>query len=408
MARFQSGSKSEEETPTVRSWVLTPGQVTHLLGKLESHLPYSIPLLRRIQFHLRQPISPTARIFVAAVVDSEDEEQDLASGDDGRRELPQSWLLETQSRNQPWIAAYIDLGFPGQTAVWVYGSWESDLDSPFPSSLPNSMDALALTHAEPHPTYKALMNGLFNYISAELIPLISTSPTEEWLNLERTGKYLSKPYSRDKVLFGTLSEKLWGLLPREARTRTDNGYLKHIFRVESGAQNGDEREDGSVPAPSLPQGYSFGVMKDENLQTVLDRTPIPRTLNTLRQSVSVGLFHESSSTPIGWGFLGKDASLSSLHTEPEHRGKGLAVALGAELLRKQHIVTSSANMQETRGREGSEVNGQSKEEGGYTWAHADVNESNTASLRVMEKLGGKPTWVVMWAEVDMKEVFAVQ
>ncbi|KAJ9614510.1 hypothetical protein H2200_002647 [Cladophialophora chaetospira] len=405
--QFEDGESIE-----IESGALSPEQIAPLLNKLGSHLPYSIPLVRRIQFYLHHPISPTARIFVAAVVESRggqghvdglsDEARD-GTGDSGELDL---WLLEPQSRKHPWITAHVDLAFAGQTAVWVYGSWESDLEDPMPSSLADSMEALELTHAEPHPTRKALMRVLFDYISVELIPLRPTSPSEEWLGLERTGKYLSKPYSRDKVLFGTVSEKLWALFPREARTRTDPDYWKYIFKVDSKPQRQVEGRDSNVPVPSLPAGYSFGVMKDENLQMVLDRTPIPRTLNTLRQFVSVGLFHESSQIPIGWGFLGKDASLSSLHTEPEHRGKGLAVALGAELLRKQHITTSSDDGQERGGREGGEINGQVKGEGGFTWAHADVSKNNKASLRVMEKLGGKPTWMVMWTEVNMSEVLS--
>ncbi len=276
------------------------------------------------------------------------------------------------------------------------------------------MDAAALTHAQPDPPRKALMMALlFTYISTELIPLASESPSEEWLGLERTGKYLSKPYSRDKVLFGTVSEKLWGVLPREARTRTDAGYWKYIFKIDSGAHVEDDSQGEGVFARSLPEGYSFGMMKNENLQTVLDRTPIPRTLSTLRQYVSVGLFHVSSTEPIGWGFLGKDASLSSLHTEPQHRGKGLAVALGAELLRRQHIVTSSEEPQPIGGKDTRQANGQTEDVeatkgGSYTWAHADVSKSNTASRRVMEKLGGKPTWMVMWTEVEIQEALAAQ
>ena len=412
MTRIHSGS-SVEQGRRIESWSLKAEQTAQLLAKLESHLPYSIPLLRRIQFHLHHLISSTARIFVAAVVGRTRGEPGDDVAANGNPDILETWLSEKQSHKHPWIAAHIDLANAGQTAVWAYSSWESDLNHPFPSSLTDPMEAVALTHAEPEPTQKALMRALFSYISTELIPLASTTPSEEWLSLERTGKYLSKPFSRDKVLFGTVSEKLWGVLPRNARTRTDDGYWKYIFEIESGAHRESSSRNGSVSASSLPEGYSFGVMKDENLQTVLDRSPIPRTLGTLRQYVSVGLFHDSSPAPIGWGFLGKDASLSSLHTEPEHRGKGLAVTLGAELLRRQHVATSLAGTHSTDGKDSRRVNGQAGDDGmmeeeRFTWAHADVSKNNTASIRVMEKLGGKPIWMVMWTEVDMQEALAAQ
>jgi hypothetical protein len=192
-------------------------------------------------------------------------------------------------------------------------------------------------------------------------------------------------------------------------------------------------------------------MHDHDLQTVLDRTPIPRTLGTLRQLVSVGLFHEESecgntstssssrTAPVGWGFLGKDASLSSLHTEVEHRGKGLAVALGAELLRlqqeqqqqqQQQCVAAvdsqreengagvvggggGATEEETENNDNNDNNddarmakttpsAKSTSTSMSWWGHADVSQDNIASQRVMEKLGGRPAWKVMWTEMDMR------
>ena len=154
------------ETPTVTSHVLSDSkQVDALVRKLQSQLPYSIPLLRRIQFHLDRPISPTARIFVAAVVD-----RGHGEASDG----VDRWLLDSQPRSQPWIAAHIDLINSGQTQVWLHASWESDAAYPLPSSLPTSMDALALIHGEPRPRHKQLLHALLTYISAELIPRLPT------------------------------------------------------------------------------------------------------------------------------------------------------------------------------------------------------------------------------------------
>ena len=483
-------NQNQSQRQSIKSTTLSPSQIEPFIRKLESHLPYSIPLLRRIQFHQAQQSRPShrsesARIFVAAVVgDDETSKQVGGLGMNGTAPLPEievrdgdedagaaaeseeasfldSWLLNLQRHDhaRPWLVAHIDLVNSGQTQVWLFGSWEADPSIPLPSasreavippsasSPTRSQDTLiTLTSAcqilstllpSSNATHNALIRTLFKYIHSTLIPQLPTTPPEDWLSLERSGKYLSKPYDRSKILFGTVSEKLWGLFDEEARTRTDDGYWKYIFRIEpqpqpqpqpqlqskkeaQGTVRHEDEHIPTVPSPSLRPDYTFNPLREQDLQTVLDRTPIPRTLNTLRQYVSIGLFHASSPDPVGWGFLGKDASLSSLHTEPEHRGKGLAVALGAELLRRRHVkpavVAAAVRREEAvarlddREREwefghaaGPDAEGS---DGGWSWAHADVSKSNVPSRRVMEKLGGKPMWMVLWTELDLEKVMA--
>ncbi|KIW76619.1 hypothetical protein Z517_09063 [Fonsecaea pedrosoi CBS 271.37] len=496
----------------IYSTALAPHQLPALLARLEALMPYSIPLLRRIQFHLHEePASESARVFVA-VADATDGDaaggvgdgdgDDVSgredgirdgNGDDDGAEFVDRWLsakmsggrdqhVETKGRAdadavtkpQPWVAAHIDLANAGQSQVWAFASWEADEydgRSPLPSSSSAAASAStstlqsppspspspsadSLPHGSPLPNdsstpaattvHHALMHSLFEYIHTTLIPRLPTSPPPSWLELQRTGKYLTTPYSRDKVLFATVCEKIWGFFPQEARARTDDGYWKYLFRVSQQEEEEEQTERVSTssalpapippssstsasasaslsePTPPLPPTYRFGPMQPSHLQTVLDRTPIPRTLATLRQYVSLGVFYRDQPDPIGWGFLGKDASLSSLHTEPEHRGRGLAVALARELLKRQHVVSPFAAAAAAAA--AAEVAAQDKAataktpsntatpaspSGGYTWAHADVSQSNTASRRVMEKLGGSPRWMVMWTEVDIERVVSL-
>ncbi|KAI1626070.1 hypothetical protein EDD37DRAFT_329883 [Exophiala viscosa] len=345
---------------TIKGAALSQAQLPRFLEKLEPLLPYSIPLVRRIQFHLDHPISKTARIYVA-VADTGVTGTTTGTVEGG------SWLDEwlhdattTTDSASPWVAAHIDLINYGQTQGWVFGSWEH----------PSNHDP------DNHTIYKALMDQLYTYIYTVLIPEMSTEPPEDWLLLKRTGKRITEPFSRVKVLFGTLGDKLWEYFYEKARSRTDPGYYKYIFTPENKATQPD---DDSFP---LPEGYRFGEMQPHDLQAVLDRTDIPRTLHTLSQYVSVSLLYGDNPTPIGWGFLGKDASISSLHTEPEHRGKGLAACLSRELFKRQ----------------GRAFAGQ------QSWGHADVSKENVPSRRVMEKLGGQPMWMVMWCEMDLEIV----
>ena len=357
---------------------LSETQVPYLMSKLEALLPYSIPLFGRIQFHLDRPKSPTARIFVALAPRPGDPVLGDLGLDGGDQHSLDTWLRDPRGSesSSPWIAAHIDLANPGQTQVWSFASWE------VPNQAAGAEDADA-----PLDIHRALMKCFFTYVDRDLVPLMPLEANFDWLELKRTGKYLTTPYSRNKVLFGTLHVKLLPHFPEAARARTDQGYLKYIFNLAPEA-DGEGGGEGRCREAGLPEGYRFGEMRSQDLQRVLDRTVIPRTLTTLRQLVSVALFFEDQDDPIGWGFLGRDASISSLHTEPEHRGKGLAVALSGELLRRQRRASA----------------GLSGHHGGQTWAHADVSETNTGSRRVMEKLGGAPKWRVAWTEIDLEKL----
>ncbi|EHY60284.1 hypothetical protein HRR83_000046 [Exophiala dermatitidis] len=470
------------------AYSLTASQVPRLLeAKLGPLMPCSLPLYRRIQFHLsrqQQPIfeSSTTKVFVAVAADG-DAEEDISRYDDDA-EYIDKWLDENENRSPgpttsssssaPWIAAYIDLEHYGQTQVWVFASWEDqrqyqNQNAPLAAESDQEDDddvkhtATDTSHdPDPDPRHKSLMTALFNYIYTTLIPQMPTEPNDEWLVLKRTGKSLTLPYSRNKILFGTINTRLLQWIPEQARARIDDGYLKYVFTINNSNDNDKPPSSSSDPSstssssttcssssscPSssasntsyspLPPGYVFGPMRSEHLQTVLDRSVIPRTLRTLKQLPSVGVFidpssqpaesgsnrdpeaadSDSTARPVAWGFLGKDASLSSLHTEPEHRGKGLAASLARELLRRSAGTSTSTPMQtqtqtQTQTQPSLKIdqkhehnNLNSSNRGGpgsaIYFAHSDVSVSNKQSRRVMEKLGGVPMWKVAWVEADL-------
>ncbi|KAK5052759.1 hypothetical protein LTR84_002625 [Exophiala bonariae] len=387
----------------VRQGTLSHSQILLLQQRLVAELPYTLPLARRIEFHLGHPISPTSRIFVAAATATvntvdpagRNKAQDEGAGDASHDWL-ESWLREGSAPETaaPWLAAHIDLSNQGQTQVWVYASWEHPDVGYFSSSVadlpPAAEDTSATaskvssisttTDDEDDPLAQAhedLFSTLFRYILTQLVPHQSSTPNDEWLELQRTGKFLSVPYSRSKAIFGTVHEVLWRYFDNAARTRTDPGYLKYVFSFPSPESDGAAGHDDL----NLPDGYYLADMRREHLQMVLDRTPIPRTLNTLIQMESVGLFFKDNPTPIGWGFLSKDGSISSLHTEVEHRGKNLAVTVGKALLLKGSR-TSLSRL-------------------GVYYGHADSSQVNIPSRRVMEKIGGLPRWRISWTEIDL-------
>ena len=171
-------------------------------------------------------------------------------------------------------------------------------------------------------------------------------------------------------------------LPQAAITRGDANYEKWVFGPDV-----VPRADEEV---ALPDGYTFGELSEQQLATVLERSVIPRTMQTMRELGSVGVFWKGEA--VGWGFVGKDGSLSSLHTEVEHRGRGLAMGVARELMRR-----SEGWFDVTRGRT-------VRVERGDCWVHSDVSEDNMSSWRVMEKLGGKKMWRVSWIEIDLSKL----
>ncbi|KAK5007480.1 hypothetical protein LTR28_005236 [Elasticomyces elasticus] len=90
--------------------------------------------------------------------------------------------------------------------------------------------------------------------------------------------------------------------------------------------------------------------------------------------------------PVAWAFLGLDASLTTLHVEPEYRGRGLAKLVTLKLF--------SDEMDAFGGEEGAVSQGK-------RWAHADVQEGNVASYRVMESVGARWSWETYWLKVDV-------
>lgn len=174
---------------------------------------------------------------------------------------------------------------------------------------------------------------------------------------------------------------------------------------------------------ALPEGYHFSKVKREEFQIVISRTEIPRTEETLARLGSVALRYRTpltgeakdmaaegekeegagaeadGGTLIAWAFLGVDCSLSSLHVEPEHRGKGLAKAVTRKLFEDLARDPLSVGF---RPLEGDTV--KVSAEDGAGWAHADVAFGNLESAGVVRGLGGKEGWRVRWVSVDLERV----
>jgi GNAT superfamily N-acetyltransferase len=132
----------------------------------------------------------------------------------------------------------------------------------------------------------------------------------------------------------------------------------------------------------LPEGLRWGEMREKDLPVVQARTSIPRATRTLMSLKSKGVFEEATDRAVAWTFLGLDGSLTTLHTEPEWRGKGIAKAVAARIIREC-------------------APGLAVDDEGNAWSHADVYVGNVQSESVCRSLGGKATWKHYWVRIDL-------
>jgi hypothetical protein len=374
-------------------------KIHHLLRALHTYLPYSLPLYRRLQFHLSHPNPPFAQVFDAFSALSPLSTERLST---------EQWLSVVSKQASPteqipWICSHIDLSAAGQTQVWVFANWEHP-EIHTRDATPQDVEAR-----------RHLLQALFETIYDRDTPLIPVAGPKSLLKVKKIGRE-DVSFSRTRVLFGAMNLHVRALIPQGTGERLDDGtlhylfpganvithvdkpYMKYLFPTRSVNLHQpppEAQQNGAEPGAGLPPGYSFGPMPYQYLPLVLDRTSIPRGLDTMASFFSIALFYQQDPTPIGWGFLGKDASLTSLHTELEHRGKGLAVLLSKELFRQQNAHFRTLG-DENAGTE--EV----------LWAHADVSKGNVASRKVMEKIGGRVEWETCWTEVELESLVGRQ
>ncbi|KAJ6132993.1 Acyl-CoA N-acyltransferase [Penicillium samsonianum] len=188
----------------------------------------------------------------------------------------------------------------------------------------------------------------------------------------------------------------------------DPPYYKYFFRRSGFSPDAESGRSADLPYDdlSLPPGYRFhdregreGVLS-KHLDLVQSRTHIPRPRTQLSTMPGMAVYLDSGSSdademPIAWGFLGVDGALATLHVEPEHRGRGLAVPLSKAIMRRGMSVDGVFGAGSVHSEDS-----QTRERVG-AWAHTEVAGYNNASRRVMEKIGGQVLTTVTWTVLEL-------
>ncbi|RGP60426.1 gnat family [Fusarium longipes] len=195
----------------------------NLLALLSNHLPYSLPLLRRVQFaQLEGGLRETAKIILAANSKLDDEEPP-----------------------ETFSAMYVDVGGGPDTQAWIYSTIE-------------------------HPDQATTKD---------------TTIYEKQLDkIVQESIRIAQDYGRelvygDAVLVGTLHDSVRELLYKTGRVvpRETGAYDKWLFKYEDVPK--DEVE--------LPKGMQWGTATEDDCRVVISRTDIPRTVEVLRRMPSL-------------------------------------------------------------------------------------------------------------------------
>ncbi|KAK1834704.1 hypothetical protein QBC39DRAFT_395675 [Podospora conica] len=317
-----------------------------LLSLLESHLPHSLTLLRRLQFATRSPSTTSYILHATYTPDAPD-------------------TPETPNNTPTHFAtAHLNLHASPETECLLYSSLESHC----PLGLPANPDPTTTTAEIPLPPSE-IESG-----TALVLALLRRIRRLE-ANLPATTQ---RSVGRGKMILGSVHEavrqRLLGCGVRMGRTEASGGVAgeggwgfcgKWLFE---GAGGGELVGGGEV----LGEGMCWDVVRRGDVGVVQARTAIPRLEATLLSLPST-VVRLGDGTPVAWAFLGLDGTLVTLHVEEPYRGKGLAKAVARRLMR-DHL----------------------KDYGDDGWGAADVFVFNTKSQAVCKSLGGKLSWIVSW------------
>lgn len=368
---------------------LHPTSGSTLLPILHDLLPHSLPLYRRLQFQHRTPASRVLASFPPAPPDAPNASHAPAP--------------------RCFSAAFVDRSARPGTEAWLFLSSEAPgrCHGP-PATLadPPGGDAQAGRRPSERDDVgcegcAAALLAVMRGISELPPPPPPPPPSVEPAGLEAAAPaYVAHLADPETVLVGALHGSPARVLARHGCVRRElpgleMPYRKFVF------------EGAGLPACGLPgnegdgrgQGLKWGVVRGRDFALVRSRSVIPRTDAALALLPSVAVFsqpregeegeeEDDGGRPIAWAFLGLDASLTSLHVEPEWRGRGLAKAVAVKLFRDE--------MGSFRG-----VGGEGEMDG---LKHADVALDNHESTGVCVSLGGKGAWDLYWVRVSLERV----
>ncbi|KAF2132944.1 hypothetical protein P153DRAFT_333715 [Dothidotthia symphoricarpi CBS 119687] len=327
-----------------------PATSPTLLHALKSNLPYSINLVYRTQHPNR---TKDAHI--------------LATFPPTSNTVPECWA-----------AAYLDRSMRPETELWIFAAAEmpnhsSQSDQPC-SGCRGAVLAL-LKHMATLPVPPLHPDNLPAMELAKQHKKDFPEPGPDGSYAMSPGTYMRHLLLPSVVTLGACHHVV-------VQICRDLGVLRREFPGPNAELNKFLFKICDLPqTKELPEGLRWGEVREEDVAVVQSRTSIPRSARTLLSLKSVGVFEETTNRIVSWTFLGLDGSLTTLHTEPEYRGKGIAKAVAAKVFREYAPDLAV-------------------DEDGGAWSHADVYVGNVESESVCRSLAGKAMWKHFWVRID--------
>lgn len=340
-----------------------------VLPILQQCLPYSLPLYRRLQFEHRSSFS-----YVLATFPPPPQSNDEATNNGVKAPL--------EDQGTCFAIAFLDRSRRPETECWIF------LSSEIPGKCPNTATPTTSPDQPPTKPCPSCRNALLSILKH--IGTLPIPPTVHDISNQIENPFLSHLSNPQVILVGALNTIAGAMLKDAVPPGLSNymniWYVKFLFKTSHLPENVD-----------APEGLRWGKIRQQDFTLVRSRTSIPRQDRTLALLPSLALFpiakeeeKEEEVSPVAWSFLGPDGSLSSLHCEPEYRGKGFAKVLARKLFREGGFGDESKNVEE--------------EVDGGRWAHADVALDNLSSQAVCKALGGEGAWNVVWIRIDLDSI----
>ncbi|KAK4105513.1 hypothetical protein N658DRAFT_417269 [Parathielavia hyrcaniae] len=357
----------------------TPTPSGPLLGLLKSHLPHSLPVLRRLQFALNFPGGRTPQTHVLYA------------------HYPRNDTDDDDHHHHHFAAGCLDLSRGPETQLWIYSSLERTVNNNNNHRLKSNSLFIENGYSlkpeiEDEEEAKKGERAPVAPVLALLRRIKTIAATTRNINSYHDNNITTHTRDNDTyqpmegdgtntLLIGSLHETVRrALLARGIRLSKapDVGPEldwelcgKWLFRVEDLPPTGIPLPAGGGPSSwgGLPkEGMRWDRVREGDAGVVLART-------------NVGRKELDDGTPVAWAFLGDDTmqtpgldgTIITLHVEEEYRQRGLAKALACKLMRERL-----------------------QEYGDDGWGAADVFVENSKSQALCRSIGGKNSWTLSW------------
>lgn len=334
--------------------------IGHALQILRPHIPVSLPLYRRLQ---------AGRFFDATVLLTNlDLDASLKGDSCTYKDVTKDGHHNTQ--DEPYLLAFVDRSCRPETEAYLFASWEIQDPSSITAEQQDAIDSLI------HNLLQAMRDlGLPESIHSQASANDMEIATDHLgLTVADYGSHAANP---NIMLWGSIHERTVPILTRL-------NYIAPGFKTSLVPNHSfvwDVGQMQPLDQRALPEGLRWGQLTPEHFALVKSRTQIPRQDKTLAVLPNLAIFETETDRPVDWAFVGLDGSLTTLHTEQEWRGKGLAKMLTTKLFKEKM--------------------GRFWEEGVPRLAHGYVIDGNKESEGMCRSLGGVSEWQVYWLRVDL-------